>query len=156
MAKVLGSSAAARHLKTCRAALLLASRERIEQRPVLGVWPALIAYLSEDMAASPTEQVRVLFLDSRDGLLADETVSNGSIDSAWVSVREIVVRALDVGASAMIVVHNHPSGLPEPSRQDVMITRQLKDACLSLGIMLRDHVIVATSGWSSFRTKGLL
>ena len=117
---------------------------------------ALIDYLSLDMALLPTERLRVLFLNTGNRLLYDETLGEGSVSEAPVYPREIMRRALEVGATALILVHNHPSGDPRPSRADIDATRRIVDAGRSLDICVHDHVIVARSGWSSFRALGLL
>jgi DNA repair protein RadC len=117
---------------------------------------ALARYLRADMGYRPCEQLRILFLATGNRLLADEVVIEGSIDSASVLPRPIVHRALELGATGIIAVHNHPGGSPEPSRADIEATRYLVTACRPLEIEVHDHLIVARGGWTSLRLKGLL
>jgi DNA repair protein RadC len=154
---VLGDGAAAvQHLKVVRDAMLHALRTEAFARPTLDDSQKLIDYLSLDMALLPTERLRVLFLNATNRLLHDETLAEGSVSEAPVYPREIMRRALEVGATALILAHNHPSGDPTPSRGDVEATRRIADAGRALDICIHDHVIVARSGWSSFRALGLL
>jgi len=154
---VLGDGeAAVRYLGIVRDAMLHSLRTEAFAKPVLTDSLALIDYLSLDMALLPTERLRVLFLNSGNRLLFDETLTEGSVSEAPVYPREIMRRALEVGATALILVHNHPSGDPTPSRGDVDATRRIADAGRALDICIHDHVIVARSGWSSFRALGLL
>jgi len=125
-------------------------------RPVLGNWQALIDYLHADMAHHAIERVRVLHLDTRNMLMRDELVSTGSIDEAAVYTREVIRRALDLGTAALILVHNHPSGDPQPSRADIDITRKIIDAGRPLGIAVHDHVIMGTRGHASLRGMGMI
>ncbi len=112
-------------------------------------------YLQLDMAREPVERFRVLFLDAQNRLL-DETVADGSIKQAPVYPREVMRRALQVGATALILVHNHPSGDPSPSRSDIDMTRRIIDAGRELDVTVHDHLVVARTGWTSFRARGLL
>jgi DNA repair protein RadC len=154
---VLGDGAAAvRYLGTIRDAMLHALRTEAYGKPKLDDSQALIDYLSLDMALLPTERLRVLFLNTSNRLLYDETLAEGSVSEAPVYPREIMRRALEVGATALILAHNHPSGDPTPSRGDIDATRRIADAGRALDICIHDHVIVARSGWSSFRALGLL
>ncbi|HYE27386.1 MAG TPA: DNA repair protein RadC [Allosphingosinicella sp.] len=156
-AKVLGDgTAAVRYLGTVRSAMLHALRTEAFAKPVLADSQALIDYLTLDMALLPTERLRVLFLNAGNRLLFDETLGEGSVSEAPVYPREIMRRALEVGATALILVHNHPSGDPAPSRGDIDATRRIAEAGRALDICIHDHVIVARSGWSSFRAMGLL
>jgi DNA repair protein RadC len=150
------SERAATQLKIVEAAALRLSKTRVLGRPVLSSWAALIDYCTASMARSPTEEFRVLFLDRKNMLLADEVQSTGTIDHTPVYPREIVKRALELGASAVILAHNHPSGDPTPSRADIEMTRDVVDAAKALKIMVHDHVIVGRSGHSSFKALGLL
>ncbi|MCU0729782.1 MAG: DNA repair protein RadC [Sphingopyxis sp.] len=125
-------------------------------RPVLGSWQGLLDYLRADMAYRINERVRVLHLDSRNHLIRDEVVSDGSIDQSAIYIREVVRRALELGSAAIILVHNHPSGDTSPSRQDIAITRDIADACKRLGIALHDHIIIGAHGHTSLRTQGLI
>jgi DNA repair protein RadC len=144
-------------IKIVEAACLTLLASRIEQRPILGSWQALLDYLRADMGALINERVRVLHLDSRNQLIRNEVMSEGSIDQSAIYVREVVKRALELGSAAIILVHNHPSGDPSPSRQDIAITRDIKDACARLGIALHDHIIVGHDGnHVSMRSQGLV
>lgn len=156
-ARALGDGAAAvRHLAVVRDAMLHALRTEALTGPILTDSRALIDYLSLDMAHLVTERLRVLFLNSGNRLLYDETLAEGSVSETPVYPREIIRRALQVGATALILVHNHPSGDPAPSRGDVETTRRIAEAGRTFDICIHDHVIVARSGWSSFRALGLL
>ena len=125
-------------------------------RPVLSSWQALLDYLRADMAYLGVERVHVLHLNSRNMLIRDDHMGDGSIDQAAIDTREVIRRAMDLGSAALILVHNHPSGSPEPSRQDIEVTRQIIDAGKRLGISVHDHVIIAAQGHVSLRAKGLL
>jgi DNA repair protein RadC len=155
-ARVVDDSAAVQFLRTVRDAMLHALRTEAFARPTLDDSQKLIDYLSLDMALLPTERLRVLFLNASNRLLYDETLAEGSVSETPVYPREIMRRALEVGATALILAHNHPSGDPTPSRGDVEATRRIADAGRALDICIHDHVIVARSGWSSFRALGLL
>jgi DNA repair protein RadC len=137
------------------AAVRLAQAEVID-RPVLANWDRLIAYLRAAMTHHDTERFRILFLDVKNRLIADEEQQRGTVNHTPVYPREVVKRALDLQASAIIMVHNHPSGSPEPSRADIEMTREVRDAAARLGIVLHDHVIVAKGGHASFKNLGLL
>jgi DNA repair protein RadC len=150
------SEGAATQLKIVEAAALRLSKTRVLGRPVLSSWAALIDYCAAAMARSPTEEFRVLFLDRKNALIADEVQSTGTVDHTPVYPREIVKRALELGASALILAHNHPSGDPSPSRADIEMTRDVVDAAKALKIAVHDHVIVGRSGHSSFKALGLL
>jgi DNA repair protein RadC len=143
-------------LATLRAAMLHALRREALQGPVLGDSRAVMDYLFAAMAHEPVEQLRVLYLNSRNCLLFDETVVEGSVNIAPIYPREIVRRSLEVGATALILAHNHPSGDPRPSREDIRVTRLVAAAAQALDIRLHDHVIVARSGWTSLRAAGYL
>lgn len=136
--------------------MLHALRTEAAAGPTLSDSSALLDYLSLDMAHLLTERLRVLFLNSGNRLLCDEIVADGSVNEAPVYPREIMRRALEVGATALIIVHNHPSGDPRPSRGDIEGTRRIADAARALGICLHDHLIIARSGWASLRALGLL
>ena len=131
-------------------------RGAIREKPVLGSWQALLDYLTVDMAHLTVERVRVLYLDTRNRLVLDHLVGDGSIDEAAIHPREVIRRALDIGAAALILVHNHPSGNPEPSSADIQITKRIAEAGRLLGIVVHDHVIVGRQGHVSLRAKGLI
>jgi len=132
------------------------ARAAVQESPILGSWQALIDYLTVDMAHLNHERVRVLYLDVKNRLILDHLLTDGSIDEAAIHPREVVKKALDLGASAMILVHNHPSGSPEPSRADIQITNRLAEAGRLLGIVVHDHVIIGKEGHASLRAKGLI
>lgn len=132
------------------------ARTGLQEMPVLGSWQALIDYLTIDMAHLTVERVRVLYLDVRNRLILDHHVTDGSIDEAAIHPREVVKKALDLGASALILVHNHPSGSPEPSRADIQITGRIAEAGRLLGIVVHDHVIIGREGHVSLKAKGLV
>lgn len=131
------------------------ARGSIEQKPVLGSWQALLDYLAIDMGELKHERVRVLYLDTRNRLIDDHLAAEGSIDEAAIHPREVIRRAFDVGASALILVHNHPSGDPEPSRADIQITNRIVEAGRLLNVTVHDHVIVGRGSHVSLRAKGL-
>ncbi|TNE60126.1 MAG: JAB domain-containing protein [Sphingomonadales bacterium] len=148
------TSAAA--LKSVALAARRMARNQISEQPVLGSWHALLDYLTIDMAHLTVERVRVLYLDTRNRLIDDHHVGDGSIDEAAIHPREVIRRALDLGASALILVHNHPSGSPEPSRADIAITQRISEAGRLLGVTVHDHVIIGREGHVSLRSKGLI
>ena len=148
------TSAAA--LKVVALAARRLAREQVREKPVLGSWQALIDYLTIDMAHLTVERVRVLYLNTQNMLIHDEHVGDGSIDEAAIHPREVIRRALDLGATALILVHNHPSGSPQPSRADIEITNRIAEAGRLLGIVVHDHVIVGREGHVSLRAKGLI
>ena len=132
------------------------AREQVRAQPVLGSWQALIDYLTIDMAHLTVERVRVLYLNAQNMLIHDEHVGDGSIDEAAIHPREVIRRALDLGALALILVHNHPSGSPQPSRADIQITGRIAEAGRLLGITVHDHVIIGREGHVSLKAKGLI
>ncbi|BBC72406.1 conserved hypothetical protein [Altererythrobacter sp. B11] len=132
------------------------ARSEVREKPVLASWHALLDYLAIDMAHLTVERVRVLYLDTRNRLILDHHVGDGSIDEAAIHPREVIRRGLDIGASALILVHNHPSGNPEPSRADIQVTQRIAEAGRLLGITVHDHVIVGREGHVSLRAKGLI
>ncbi|WXK61142.1 DNA repair protein RadC [Parerythrobacter aurantius] len=148
------SSAAA--LRAVAVAARRMARNEVEDRPLLGSWQALIDYLTVDMAHLTVERVRVLYLNTQNRLIQDHHVGDGSIDEAAIHPREVIRRGLDLGATALILVHNHPSGNPEPSRADIQITNRIAEAGRLLGITVHDHVIVGRQGHVSLRAKGLI
>ncbi len=143
-------------LKIAEATALRLLETRAEGAPVLSSWEALTDYLHAAMAHSRTEQVRVLFLKAKNMLIANEPMWNGSVDEASVHVREVISRAIQLGATALIIVHNHPSGDPTPSNQDIRITQDLVEAARHMKIAIHDHVIVGASGRTSMRALGLI
>ncbi|MET0249280.1 MAG: DNA repair protein RadC [Sphingobium sp.] len=143
-------------VKIVQATALRMLRNEVAARPVLGSWQALLDYLRADMAHLAVERVRVLHLNSRNHLLRDDHMGDGSIDQAAIYTREVIKRAIELGSVSLILVHNHPSGDPSPSRQDIEITRQIAEAGKRMGIMVHDHIIIAAGGHSSLRAQGLL
>jgi DNA repair protein RadC len=143
-------------LKIAQAAALRLLKGEVAERPVLSSWQALLDYLRADMAHLPIERVRVLHLNARNKLLRDDHVGDGSIDQAAIYVREVAKRAIELGSASVILVHNHPSGSPEPSRQDIAITRQIIEALKPLGVSVHDHLIIGAEGHHSMRSMGLL
>ena len=138
-------------LKLIEAVAQRMARSRIMHRPVLSSWDALLDYCHTAMAHRETEQFRILFLDRKNVLIADEEQSQGTVDHVPVYPREVVKRALELNASALILVHNHPSGDPTPSEADIAMTAQIQEAAAVLGITLHDHLIVGKSREVSFR-----
>lgn len=148
--------AAAAALRIAGVAARRLARAQVQDMPVLSSWQALIDYLTIDMAHLNKERVRVLFLDTRNQLLRDENLAEGSIDEAAIYPREVIKRALDLGAAGMILVHNHPSGNPEPSQADIQITRRIMEAGRHLGVTVHDHVVIGKGGHVSLRARGLI
>jgi DNA repair protein RadC len=147
--------AAITQLKLVRASALRIMQGRIMQRPVLGSWSAVLDYCRAAMGFEAQEQFRILFLDKRNRLIADEVQQRGTVDHTPVYVREVVKRALEHSASAIILVHNHPSGDPTPSRADIDMTRQIVAAAGPLGVAIHDHIIVGRHGHASFKSLKL-
>jgi DNA repair protein RadC len=143
-------------LLSVRAAAERLAREEAMAKPVLSSWQALTDYLRVSMARETREQFRVLFLNRKNMLIADEVQGRGTVDHTPLYPREVIKRALEHGASALILVHNHPSGDPKPSKADIDMTREVKDAAGRLGIMLHDHLIVSKHGTASFKSMGYL
>ena len=143
-------------LKIIEAAAHRLSRARVMQRHVISSWGALLDYCHTTMAHRETEQFRVFYLDRKNVLIADEEQASGTVDHVPVYPREVVKRALHHNASALILVHNHPSGDPTPSEADISMTRQVQNAADALGITLHDHIIVGKSCELSFRSQGYL
>jgi DNA repair protein RadC len=132
------------------------AREPAAKRTVISSWTALVAYVRVALQHEAREQFRVLYLDKKNQLILDEVLNRGTVDHAPVYPREVVRRALEVSASAIILVHNHPSGDPTPSRADIQMTKQVVEAARSLGVEVHDHLIVGREGVSSFRQLGLM
>lgn len=144
-------------IKIAEAAALRLLRARVAGKVVeLASFDALLNYVHADAAHRPVERVRVLYLNGKNVLIRDELVSEGTIDEAAVHIREIIRRALELGAAAIILVHNHPSGDPSPSRQDIALTRDIVEAGRPLGIAVHDHLIVGAQGHASLRAMGLM
>jgi DNA repair protein RadC len=143
-------------LKIVEAAAQRLARSRILQRHVISSWDAVLDYCHTTMAHRDTEQFRVLFLDRKNVLIADEAQAQGTVDHVPVYPREVVKRALELNASALILVHNHPSGDPTPSDADIAMTQQIQTAAEALGMTLHDHLVIGKSRELSFRSEGLL
>jgi len=143
-------------LKTIEGASHRLIQQNVLDKPVLSNWQALLDYLRVSMAYAMNEQFRVLFLNKKNILIADEVQQKGTVDHTPVYTREIIKRALEVGATAIIMVHNHPSGDPTPSQADIQMTNDVKEAGEKMGIVLHDHVIVARDGAQSFKSLGLI
>jgi DNA repair protein RadC len=148
--------AAAAALKSVHAAALRLARAELNDQPVLNNWDRLMAYLNALLSRERVEQFRVLFLDNRNCLLADEAQQRGTVNHTPVYPREVAKRALELHATAVILVHNHPSGDPTPSRDDIAMTQLIRAAVSALSIVLHDHIIVGNGRWLSFRQQGLL
>ncbi|WP_349371432.1 DNA repair protein RadC [Salinarimonas sp.] len=140
-------------LKVVEAAGRRLAKGAVAKRPILSSWASVIDYCRTAMAFAEKEQLRILFLDKKNGLIADEVQQSGTVDHTPVYVREVVKRALELSATAIILVHNHPSGDPTPSSADVRMTREIVDAARPLGIVVHDHIIVGRDGHASL--KGL-
>jgi DNA repair protein RadC len=143
-------------LKLIQAGALRLGRQRVMDREILSSWSALIDYLRAAMGREANEQFRLLFLDRKNALIADEIQARGTVDHTPVYVREVVKRALDLGATALILVHNHPSGDPTPSRADIEMTRDIARAAAPLGVTIHDHIIIGRGEPASLRALGLL
>ena len=153
--KGLGKSAII-SLKLAHASSIRLTQEQITDKPVLSSWQSLLDYCRTTMAYNKTEQFRIIFLDKKNTVITDEVQGQGTVDHTPVYTREVVKRALELSASALILVHNHPSGDPKPSRGDIIMTKDICDACKKLGIEVHDHIIVGKNGHSSFKTLGHL
>jgi DNA repair protein RadC len=146
---------AALDLKLLGEVTLRVGRETIRKRTVIGSWSALLAYVKVALANEPREQFRVMFLDRKNQLILDEIQNRGTVDHAPVYAREVMRRALELSASSVILVHNHPSGDPTPSGADIAITREVVDAGRALKISVHDHLVVGREGVASFKALGL-
>jgi DNA repair protein RadC len=142
-------------LKLLHEATLRIGRSEVEKRPVISSWTALVSYVRVALAHEAREQFRVIFLDKKNQLIADEVMNHGTVDHAPVYPREVMRRALELSASAVILVHNHPSGDPTPSAADIDMTRQVADAGRPLRIAVHDHLVVGRDGVASFKALGL-
>lgn len=143
-------------LKLVREAAIRLARQQVMARPVLSSWEALLDYCTAAMANLRSEQFRLLFLDRKNVLIADEVQQRGTVDQAPVYPREVARRALELHASAVIMVHNHPTGDPTPSKADREMTRQVKDALNAVGVTLHDHVVIGRGRYWSFRSQGMI
>lgn len=143
-------------LKIAQACALRLVQTHTESRPILSNWQALLDYLHADMAHHGVERFRVLHLNTKNMLIRDEVMSKGSIDQAAVHVREVIRRAIDLNSSALILVHNHPSGDPSPSSADIDVTRNIAEAGRRLGIAVHDHLIIGARGHVSLHSQGLI
>lgn len=143
-------------LKFVEAVALRSLKAAALDRPVLSGWQALTDYLHAAMAHRTTEEFRCIFLNNRNMIIRDEAMGQGTINAAPVYPREIVKRALDLGAAAVILVHNHPSGDPQPSRDDIQMTRAVIEAGRHLGLSVHDHVVIGRGGHVSMRAQGLI
>jgi DNA repair protein RadC len=143
-------------LKLAEATAQKLAEGAVLEKPVLNNWQALLDYCSAQIAYKKKEQFSVLFLDRRNRLIADEKMHEGTIDHTPVYPREIIKRALELGSSAIILVHNHPSGNPAPSRDDIEMTKQINQIGKQLGVILHDHLIISKGGHSSFKSLNLL
>ena len=148
--------AVALDLKLMHEATLRIGKGVVTKRPVISSWSALVAYARTALAHEPREQFRVLFLDKKNQLIADETLGQGTVDHAPVYPREVARRSLELSASAVILLHNHPSGDPQPSSADIDMTRQIIKALEALKIAVHDHLVVGRDGVASFKALGLM
>ncbi|MEX1155070.1 DNA repair protein RadC [Parvibaculum sp.] len=143
-------------LRLAREAGLRLSQAKVLKKDVIGSWSALLDYCATAMAHNPTEQFRILFLDRKNHLIADEVQQKGTVDHTPVYPREVVKRALELNASALILVHNHPSGDPTPSGADIEMTKRIVETAKPLGIEVHDHLVVGKGRHASFRSLGLI
>jgi len=148
--------AAITEIKLVRAAAVRLMRGEVLERPLLSSWAQVLDYCRASMGFASKEQFRILFLDKRNQIIADEVQQTGTVDHTPVYVREVVKRALELSATAIVLVHNHPSGDPTPSRADIEMTKQIVAAAKPLGVLVHDHIIVGKQGHASFRGLGLI
>lgn len=148
--------AAAVIIKVVQACAVRMAQQEVIKREVIGSWKKLLDYLRTAMAEQKTEQFRLLFLDNKNALIADEEQQRGTVNHTPVYPREVVKRALELGASALILVHNHPSGDPTPSQDDIAMTKEVAAAADKLGISVHDHIIIGRKGHASLRSLGYL
>ena len=151
----LGSAGVAA-IKSVREAALRLMRGELQDRPVVSSWDQLIDYCSAHVAHGKIEEFHILFLDRKNVLIKHERQQRGTVDHTPVYPREVVKRALDLGASALILVHNHPSGDPTPSKADIAVTQDIKKAAAPLGVVLHDHLIIGRNRHTSLRDLGLI
>ncbi len=150
----IGESAAI-HIKSLHAILLRAGQQELEHKPIMNSWSALLSYLKLSLANETREQFRVLFLNNKLKLISDEMMGDGTIDHAPVYPREIARRALELAASSVILVHNHPSGDPKPSGNDISMTRKIIQSLQAIEVEVHDHIIVGSQGSVSMKAIGL-
>jgi DNA repair protein RadC len=143
-------------IKVVLAAALRTSQSEVRKRPVLAAMSTVLSYLRSAMAFEDREQFRILFLDRRNKLIADEVQTRGTIDHTPVYTREVMKRALELSASAIILAHNHPSGDPTPSKADVDMTKQIVDVATKLGVVVHDHIILGRDGHLSMKSVGII
>ena len=148
------TSAAA--LKIVQVAARRLVSEPVRRQPILSSWQALLDYLRLDMAHLTRERVRVLFLNAKNMLISDDVMSEGSVDQAAIYTRQVIKRALELSATALILVHNHPSGDPTPSQADIQMTKAIIDIAKPLGISVHDHIIVGKNGHASLKGMRLI
>ena len=148
--------ATAAYIRATHLLMQRAAGDAVRDRPVISNWAALLNYVKLALRHEKNERARVLYLDRKNRLISDERLGVGTVDHVPVYPREVVRRALDLNASALILVHNHPSGSPQPSRADIQITQRIAEAGRLLGIVVHDHVIVGRNGHTSLRAKGLV
>lgn len=132
------------------------ARTVVREQPVLSNWQALLDYLHIDMAHLNVERVRVLYLNTQNMLILDHLVGDGTLDESPIYTREVVKKGLDVGAAAMILVHNHPSGSPKPSRADIQVTQKITEAARLMGMTVHDHIVIGREGYTSLKAQGLM
>jgi DNA repair protein RadC len=144
------------HFKAIRETARRLLKESVADRPVVSSWNQLLDYCRIAMADEQTERFRILFLDRKNKIIRDEVQQTGTVDHTPVYPREVIKRALELGASSLILVHNHPSGDATPSEADIAMTKELAEVGVRLGITLHDHVVVAKGGFCSFKARGLL
>lgn len=147
--------AVALELKIVQAAMERATKAELARKPVIGSWSQLVSYCKLSMANAPREQFRVLFLDTKNQLLADEVLNEGTVNHAPVYPREVARRALELSATSVILVHNHPSGDPAPSPADVAITKEIVAAARAIGVNVHDHLVIGRHGAASLKSLGL-
>lgn len=143
-------------LKVVQAAAVRMVKREVLDKPILNAWHKVVDYCHMAMAREPAEQFRLLFLDRKNKLIADEIQQRGTVDHAPVYPREVIKRALELGASAIILAHNHPSGDPTPSQADIAMTREIIKAGESLGVAVHDHLVIGRSGHVSLKAEGLM
>jgi DNA repair protein RadC len=143
-------------LKLIEAATQRITAAAIIRRPVMDAWTKVIDYLRANMAFAEKEQLRIIFLDKRNHLIADEIMQQGTVDHCPVYPREVCKRALELSATAVLLVHNHPSGDPTPSQADISMTKEIGDAAKIFGIALHDHIVIGREGHASLKAMGLI